>query len=193
MTIAPPMISTVKPRFICLSLVLLAWVVGWPLPAQAMEPMDEDSMGAVTAQGGGMSLSGDIFFNEQGGPVENASFGDCSDGRRCGARLASRLSAEGGWWVLDDFRGRLLFDGLTFRVRHIGEGFSGDGAVFDRPVLEVGLPGTVTFEEMRYTLGTSTTARPTDAGFQQTDFYSVHMEGDMTLEGNVLIFPAGTP
>ncbi|MDX1590182.1 MAG: hypothetical protein R3296_14705 [Oleiphilaceae bacterium] len=160
--------------------------------AVAMEPMDEEALSEVAAQGG-MSLSGDIFFNEQGGPIDNASFGDCSDNRRCGARLASRLSQEGGWWVLDDFRGRLLFDGLTFRVRHIDGGFAGDGADFDGTVLEVGLPGSITLEEMRYTLGTSTTARPTDPGFQQTDFYSVHMEGDMTLEGNVLIFPTGNP
>ncbi|TVP53179.1 MAG: hypothetical protein EA349_14425 [Halomonadaceae bacterium] len=158
----------------------------------AMEPLDEESMAQVAGQAG-MSISGDVFINEDGGPINNASFGDCTDNRRCGARLASQFSEDGGWWVLDDFRGRFQFDGLTLRVRHIDSGFAGDGAEFNRSVLEIGLPGTISMEEVRYSVGTSTTPRPTDPGFQQTNFYSVHMEGDMRLEGNALVFPTGNP
>jgi len=170
--------------------VLLAMLCA-PLAMADMERLDDDAMASVSGQGGGMSLSGDITINENGGPISDAFFGDCTDDRRCGARLAAQLSESGGWLVMDDFRGRFLFDGLTLRVRDISSGFAGDGAAFDGTVLEVGLPGTVTMENVRYTMGTSSAARPSDAGFQQTDFYSVQMEGDMTLQGNMLIFPTG--
>lgn len=95
--------------------------------------------------------------------------------------------------MLDDIRGTFSFQGLTLKVRTIDSGFGGDGAVFNRDVLEIGLPDIVRFDDVRFTYATSSTARPTDAGFQQTDIYSVEMNGDVVMQGNVLVFPTGNP
>ncbi|WP_223795761.1 hypothetical protein [Marinobacter sp. F4216] len=95
--------------------------------------------------------------------------------------------------VLDDIRGNFSFEGLTLRVRSIDSGFGGDGELFSRDVVELGLPNTVRFNDVRFSIATSNTARPTDPGFQQTDLLSVEMRGEVIMEGNLLVFPAGTP
>jgi hypothetical protein len=149
-------------------------------------------MSNVSGQGG-VYLSGEIAINENGGPIQNAYWGDCSDQKKCGARLAFQTRDSGGWFVLDDIRGTFSFQGLTLKVRTIDSGFGGDGALFNRDVLEIGLPDIVRFDDVRFTYATSSTARPTDAGFQQTDIYSVEMNGDVVMQGNVLVFPTGNP
>lgn len=159
-----------------------------------MERLGDDDMAAVSGQGGGMSLSGDLTFNEDGGPLtgENLGFDDCDAGGRCGARVAAQLSEDGGWFVLDDIRGTFAFDGLTLRTRTIdgsGGGFGGDGSEFNREVLEIGMPDTARFENFSYTIATSSTARPSDTDFQQTDRMTVEMDGEVTLDGNMLVFP----
>ena len=174
--------------------MLLAWsMVALVTSAQAeLHKMDDSDMSEVSGQGG-IYLSGDIAINENGGPIQNAYFGDCTDARRCGARIAVQMKQDGGWMVIDDLRGRFSFQGLTLRTRSITDGFGGDGALFNRDVLEIGLPNTVRFDNVRFKLATSSTARPTDAGFKQTDLFDVHMQGDVTLEGNLLVFPTGNP
>ncbi|CAN0593047.1 unnamed protein product, partial [Ectocarpus sp. 12 AP-2014] len=42
-------------------------------------------------------------------------------------------------------------------------------------------------------IAASSTPRPTDPGFQQTDIFSVQMRGDVIMEGNLLVFPEGNP
>lgn len=155
--------------------------------------ISDDVLSDVSGQGG-IYLSGDISINELGGPVKNSYFGRCDDSsRKCGARFAYRLKETGGWMVIDDIRGNFAFEGLTLRVRTIDSGFGGDGGLFNRDVLELGLPNTVRFNDVRFKIAASSTARPTDPGFQQTDMFSVEMQGDVIMEGNLLVFPTGNP
>jgi len=175
---------------------LLICAVALSLPGQAtaeLKRLDDQALGDVSGQGG-IYLSGDVSINELGGPIENSYFGGC-DGttRKCGARFAYRLKENGGWMVLDDIRGNFAFEGLTLRVRTIDSGFGGDGELFKRDVLELGLPNTVRFNDVRFKIAASSTARPTDPGFRQTDIFSVGMQGEVVMEGNLLVFPAGNP
>jgi len=95
--------------------------------------------------------------------------------------------------VLDNIRGRFSFEGITLRTRTIDSGFNGDGASFNEDVLEIGLPNTVTYSDVTFTVANSSEARPTDTGFQQTDIFSAKIDGDVILRGNLLLFPTGTP
>ncbi len=171
--------------------ILLGLSLGAVCAVADMERLGDEDMADVSGQGGGMSLSGDITFNEDGGPLKDSGlgFGECGQGERCGARVAAQLSEDGGWFVLDDIRGTFAFDGLTLRTRTIDDGFGGDGSSFNREVLEIGMPDTARFENFSYTIATSSTARPSDTGFQQTEQMTVEMDGEMTLDGNMLVFP----
>lgn len=172
--------------------ILATLLLGAPAAAE-MARLDDGALSDVSGQGG-IYLSGDVTINEEGGPLQNAYFGACSDDtKRCGARLAFKVKEDGGWMVLDDFRGKFAFEGLTLRVKKIDSGFGGDGALFNREVLEIGLPGTVRYQDVQFTLAGSSTARPTDTGFQQTDIISVEMQGEVLMEGNLLVFPTGNP
>lgn len=158
-----------------------------------MATLDDSDLSEVAGQGG-IYLSGDVSINEMGGPLQNSYFGGCSEAeKRCGARFAFRVKEDGGWMVLDDIRGKFSFEGLTLRVRKIDSGFGGDGELFNRDVLEIGLPGTIRYQDVQFTLAGSSTARPTDVGFQQTDIISVEMQGEVVMEGNLLVFPTGNP
>ena len=183
-------------RLTCCSATRFCLLFTALLPALAyseMSPLADDALADVSGQGG-IYLSGDISINEMGGPVQNSYFGRCDEAdKKCGARFAYRLKQDGGWMVLDDFKGKFAFEGLTLRVKKIDSGFGGDGALFNREVLEIGLPGTVRYQDVRFTLAGSSTARPTDTGFQQTDIISVEMQGEVLMEGNLLVFPTGNP
>ncbi len=102
-------------------------------------------------------------------------------------------SSSTGWFVLDNIRGRFSFEGLTLKTRTINSGFLGDGALFDSEVLEVGLPNTLNYENVSLTVANSNTPRPTDAGFQQTDIFTLNINGQANLQGNLLVYPTGTP
>lgn len=155
--------------------------------------LDDGALSNVSGQGG-IYLSGDVSINELGGPIQNSYFGSCDDAdKKCGARLAYRLKENGGWFVLDDIRGSFAFEGLTLRVRHIDSGFGGDGELFNREVVELGLPNVVRYDNVQFKLAASSTARPTDPGFQQTDIFAIEMQGDVTMEGKLLVFPTGNP
>ena len=178
----------------CLEAFVLVLVGAMALSAHAdMKPLAEDDMSNVSGQYGGMSLSGDISFNKNGGPLDGEGVGfDCASGTRCGSRIAAQLSEGGGWFVLDDLQGTFVFDGLTLRTRTIDStdtGFGADAGNFNRAVIEIGMPDTARFENFSYTLATSSTARPTGTDFQQTERLSVEMDGDITLDGNMLVFP----
>lgn len=163
------------------------------LPAAAeLSSINDEEMSVISGQAG-VYLSGEITLNENGGPLQSTSgyFGDCTDERACGARIAFQTKQNGGWFVLDDMKGSFSFQGLTLRVRDIDSGFGGDGAKFNRQVLEIGLPDQIKVDKFQYTFATSSTARPTDVGFQQTDIYTVEITGDVTMQGNLLVFPTG--
>ena len=179
----------------------------------ALEPLADEKLQNILGQGG-VYLSGDITINEAGGPLNNQDdIGnpaiwqkDCistgaSDDPRCGARLAVNAGDDGvsGWLVLDNIRGRFSFEGLTLKTRTITDGFDGDGAGIDGSgfgdVLELGLPNTVKYSDVTFTLANSNRARPEESatGFRQTNIFDVRINGDVTMQGNLLIFPTGNP
>ena len=127
-------------RLTCCSATRFCLLFAALLPALAyseMSPLGDDALADVSGQGG-IYLSGDISINEMGGPVQNNYFGRCDEAdKKCGARFAYRLKQDGGWMVLDEIRGMFAFEGLTLRVRSIDSGFGGDGALFDRDVIEL--------------------------------------------------------
>lgn len=181
--------------------IISLWFLLSTFSIQALEPMDEGDLGRISAQGG-VYLTGDITINDEGGPLNvdgpNQWQRNCTSGssdKRCGARLAVNAGdgANSGWLVLDNIRGRFSFEGITLKTRTIDSGFNGDGATFDSDVLEIGLPNTVKYTDVTFTLANSNQARPTDPGFQQTDIFSARIDGDVTLRGNLLLFPTGTP
>ncbi|WP_420589353.1 hypothetical protein [Bacterioplanoides sp.] len=166
----------------------------------ALEPLSGDELGNVTAQGG-VYLTGDLTINENGGPLNvdgpsiwQKSCSPTSSDARCGARLALNGGDEsGGWLVLDNIRGRFSFEGLTLRTRKINSGFNGDGAAFNEDVLELGLPNRIEFEELKFTVANSNAARPTESGFQQSNIFTVNVNGFSNQQGNLLLFPTGAP
>lgn len=177
----------------------------------ALEPLKEEELQQVLGQGG-VYLSGDITINETGGPLNDLTDSsnpgawqrDCSAAsadKRCGARIAVNAGdgANSGWLVLDNIRGRFSFEGMTLKTRTINSGFddsgngSSDGTTFNGDVLEIGLPNTIKYSNVSYTLANSNKARPTDAGFNQTDIFNVKIDGDVSLRGNLLLFPTGNP
>ncbi|MFO7787607.1 MAG: hypothetical protein R6W87_07540 [Halospina sp.] len=161
--------------------------------AAEMESMSDQDLSGVSGQYGGMSLSGDVTFNESGGPLKGEAVGfDCGEGERCGARVAAQLNQGGGWIVLDDLQGTFEFMGLTLATRLItgdDTGFGSDAADFNREVIEIGLPNTARFTDFSYTMATSSTARPGDSDFRQVDRLNVDIGGEVTMDGNALIFP----
>lgn len=171
----------------------------------SMEPLAEEDLKEILGQSG-VYLSGDITINEIGGPLNDStdvsnpavwqeSCVVTSTNKRCGARIAVNTGdgTNSGWLVLDNIRGRFSFEGMTLKTRSINNGFGGDGVLFDNDVLEIGLPNTVSYSNVSYTLATSSEARPTDAGFNQTDILNVKIDGDVSLRGNLLLFPTGNP
>jgi len=154
-----------------------------------LKSIEDNELSEVTGQSG-VYLTGDISINETGGPISDSYFGLCSDSNKaCGARIALQTEQNGGWFVVDNLRGGIAFEGLTMQIRDISSGFGGDGALFNRDVLEIGLPETVRFDEFQFTLAGSATERPTDTGFEQLDIFGVEMSGEATLKGNLLVFP----
>ncbi|GGE75314.1 hypothetical protein GCM10011533_29640 [Streptosporangium jomthongense] len=178
----------------CVRTPLVCFLLALPLSGVAeMSPLADEVLSGVSGQGG-IYLSGDIRINEVGGPIENSYFGRCDDAtKKCGARFAYRLKETGGWLVLDDIRGSFAFEGLTLGLTTIDSGFAGDGDLFNGDALELGLPNTVRFSDVRFKIAASNAPRPTDPGFQQTDIFAVEMQGNVIMEGNLLVFPAGNP
>jgi hypothetical protein len=191
----------------------LVIILALPNYLHALEPLSENDMQSVLGQGG-VYLSGDITINETGGPLNDTtdasnpaiwqkgcSTSASSTEKRCGARLAVNAGDDGtsGWLVLDNIRGRFSFEGLTLRTRTITDGFGGDGAGVDGngfgDVLELGLPNTVKYSDVTFTLANSNRARPEESatGFRQTNIFDVRINGDVTMQGNLLIFPTGNP
>jgi len=183
-----------------------------PVFCYSLEKISDDDLSLVTGQNG-VSISGELVFNENGGPLLSTDTGnvDPNDGSivwgvcdtdgnavedRCGARLAVKLNESGGWYALDELKGKVSFEGLTLKSREIintatDATFGGD--VADLTVLEIGLPNKVKFEKFSYSYVTSNEARPTDAGYSQHVRYGVDFNGSVNMQGNILIFPTGNP
>ncbi|WP_339491007.1 hypothetical protein [Pseudomonas sp. EL_65y_Pfl2_R95] len=183
-----------------------------PLCAE-LQALDDAALSQLNGQGG-VYLSGELSINREGGvlwetPVSNnpstwavnerscsAAGAAVSD---CGLRVAVRAEATGGWYVLDNIKGVFSFEGLTLRTRTINSGFEGDGARFNQDVLEFGLPNEIVFKDANYSFGVAnqggwrnnalTTAQGGDPSFQQTNIFSITIDGTTRVQGNVLVFP----
>lgn len=154
-----------------------------------LEKIEDEDLSSFTGQAG-VYLTGEISINEEGGPLEDSYFGVCTDiAKKCGARLSFQTQQNGGWFVLDNVKGSISFEGLTFQVRNISSGFGGDGALFNRDVMEIGLPESIRMNDFQYTLATGSSSRPSDSTYKQVDLMTVEMSGDLTLQGNLLVFP----
>jgi hypothetical protein len=165
--------------FLCCSMLVKA----------ELQKIEDKELSSVTGQAG-VYLTGEVSINEEGGPLDNSYFGLCTDAtKKCGARLSFQTQQDGGWFVLDNVKGSISFEGLTFQVRNISSGFGGDGALFNRDVMEIGLPESIRMNDFQYTLATGSSSRPTDGTYKQVDLMTVEMSGDLTLQGNLLVFP----
>ncbi len=191
-------------------LVLLSII--FACSVMALEPISDGDLESVTGQNG-VYLSGDITLNDTGGPLLSSDagnryhgttdvvWGTCNEKQsgavdRCGARISIQTNSTDGHFVLDEMRGKMSFEGLTLKAREITteDDFGGDEVDFaGDTVLEIGLPNKVRFEDLSYTIATSSTARPTDEGFTQQDVFGVEIDGTIQMQGNLLIFPTGTP
>jgi hypothetical protein len=182
--------------------------------ALSLEPISEEGLALVTGQNG-VSLSGELSFNENGGPLASGDasnlnpldgnsvvWGTCTEkdsaaAERCGARLAIKPNETDGWLVLDELKGSISFEGLTLRSRDIDQAtdnFGGDEVdAHGRTVLEIGLPNEVKFDNFSYSYVTSTQARPTDVGHQQQIRHGIDFNGSVQMQGNLLVFPTGNP
>jgi len=183
----------------------------------ALEIISDEELVNYSGQNG-VYLSGELALNEFGGPLGRDDdqtvqtvWGSCAEKdagevSRCGARLSFKTNSTDGYFVLDDMRGKLSFEGLTLKARKLtmddNRIFGGDVKEFlkgaegaedleGKTVLEIGLPNRVKFESLNYTIATSSTARPTDAGFVQQDIFGVELNGTVKMHGNLLIFPSG--
>ncbi len=195
------------------NVLLTTILLSLTLPVQALELITDDELENVTGQDG-VSLSGELSFNENGGPLSDtidpddggaltSTWGDCSDSgaKRCGTRLAVKLSNDAnsqGWIALDEMKGKISFEGLTIKSREISaaDNFGGDetiDGINGMTVLEIGLPNKVKYESFSYNVVTSSSARPTDPGFTQQTRYGVDFNGSVNMQGNMLIFPTGNP
>jgi len=176
---------------------LLPLLLNASLASAELQEVNDADLANVSGQAG-IYLSGDISINENGGPLWTCQ----ADGSKCGGRVTMKPREDGGWFVLDDIRGSFSFQGLTLQSRTINSGFGGDGEKFNGAVLEIGLPDTVKMRDVKFAFGTANYASadyapavPGDPSemFRQTNFFDFQLQGDMTMQGNLLVFPTGNP
>ena len=97
----------------------------------AMQPLSEEGLDAVTGQDG-VSLSGELSFNEDGGPLTSSDpgnidpndasvvWGTCTEkdaltADKCGARLAVKPNGTDGWLALDELKGSVSFEAKLYK------------------------------------------------------------------------------
>ncbi|MES2821793.1 MAG: hypothetical protein V4812_22700 [Pseudomonadota bacterium] len=190
-------------------------LLGLALSAHAeLQPLPDSDLSALSGRGG-VYLSGEFSINKDGGvlwttPVSNVA-STWAAGQRscalvgaataqgCGMRLAIRAEQGGGWYVLDNIKGVSSFEGLTLRTRQVDSGFNGDGATFNRDVLEFGLPNEVRFKDSSLSFAVAnqggwrnnavSAANGGDPSYQQTTLFSARVDGVVRVQGNAVVFP----
>lgn len=200
---------------ICKGLALGALWAVLPALAQAeLQPLADADLSALNGQGG-VYLSGEFSINKDGGvlwstPVSNTpstwtanqrscALAGAASAENCGMRLSIRSEDNGGWYVLDNIKGIFSFEGLTLRTRQVNSGFNGDGANFNRDVLEFGLPNEVKFKGTSFAFAVAnqggwrnratSLANGGDPSYQQTNILSAKIDGTIKMQGNVLVLP----
>jgi len=132
----------------------------------------------------------------------------CDDGI-CGLRLAMKLNENSeGWYVLDDLSGGLAFEGLTLTTETLTEvpDYNNVSLVNGEPtpatvtlpsgdeVVNVGLPGSIRFNKFKFKFAVANNGEfgvPLADGtaFRQTEIFGVQLDGEITVGGNLLLFP----
>jgi len=121
----------------------------------------------------------------------------------CGLRLAIKLNENSeGWYVVDDLSGGLAFDGLTLQTEtletvtnyDVWENGDFQQKDVDDEVLKIGLPGTISFNDFKFKFAVANNGEfgvPLADGtaFRQTEIFGVQLNGDITVGGNLLLFP----
>nr|WP_294977596.1 DUF6160 family protein [uncultured Pseudomonas sp.] len=170
--------NSLSRRFLSVLLLLLLAAAG----AQAeMRGLDDSEMSDVSGQAG-VSLS--VNFNLA--PV--AGDNRCPGG--CGARVAIQPLNSTGFVVLDNIKGTFSFDGMSLDMVTIASGFNGDGALFNRQAMKIGLTNA-SATNLQFTLGGANQGKVAASGLQQTNLLTYQATGAVKLTGNVYIF--GTP
>jgi hypothetical protein len=127
---------------------------------------------------------------------------ECENGI-CGLRLAIKLNENSeGWYVLDDVSGGMSFEGLTLQTETLATATNYDVWVdggfeekaVDDEVLKIGLPGTITFNDFKFKFAVANNGEfgvPLQDGtaFRQTEIFGVQLDGNITVGGNLLLFP----
>jgi len=157
----------------------------------------------------GRDVNGNLFIDNSLNPDGSGSPESCENGI-CGLRLAIKLNENSeGWYVLDDLSGGFSFEGLTLRTETITSAINYDytddgGATYSTAVetlpgngdevLKIGLPGKVTFNDFKFKYAVANNGEfgvPLADGtpYRQTDIFGVQLDGAVTIEGNLLLFP----
>ncbi|HCG78016.1 MAG TPA: hypothetical protein DE015_02255 [Oceanospirillales bacterium] len=127
---------------------------------------------------------------------------ECENGI-CGLRLAIKLNENSeGWYVLDDVSGGMSFEGLTLQTETLTTATNYDVWVdgdfeekaVDDEVLKIGLPGTISFNDFKFKFAVANNGEfgvPLQDGtaFRQTEIFGVQLDGNITVGGNLLLFP----
>lgn len=127
---------------------------------------------------------------------------ECENGI-CGLRLVIKLNENSeGWYVLDDVSGGMSFEGLTLQTETLTTATNYDVWVdggfeekaVDDEVLKIGLPGTITFNDFKFKFAVANNGEfgvPLQDGtaFRQTEIFGVQLDGNITVGGNLLLFP----
>ncbi|MDF1763989.1 MAG: hypothetical protein P1U57_11315 [Oleibacter sp.] len=136
---------------------------------------------------------------------------DQCDNGICGLRFAIKLNENSeGWYVLDDVSGSFSFEGITLRTEKLTvvsdfnniTGVDVDGVPLPdqvtladpAEVLKIGLPGKVSFKDFKFKYAVANNGEfgvpvDSDTPFRQTEIFGVQLNGDITLQGNLLLFP----
>lgn len=161
-----------------LTRIALSALFALALPVSAqMQPLAEDELQAVSGQAG-VSLS--VSLNIARNPTQTR----CTGG--CGARVAFRPGLSNGYIVLDNIQGRFSFDGVTLDIHRINSGYGGEGAQFNKDVMNIGLR-SATFENAQFTLSGANQAVP-GTGFDQHHLFNYQTNGNVRMQGNLYLF-----
>lgn len=154
--------------------------------------------------------SGDLVIDNSLNPNNPGNPDECAKGI-CGLRLAIKLNENSeGWYVIDDLSGGVSFEGLTLRTDTLTEVPDYNNVTLNNEgvptpanqvlpnggaeIVKIGLPGTVSFNEFKFKYAVANNGEfgvPLEDGtvFKQTEIFGVELNGDITLQGNLLLFP----
>lgn len=166
---------------------------------------------AINKDGGPLWTDGTrpIYTRNGSGNLVQTGTDVCDNGV-CGLRFSIKLNENSeGWYVIDDLSGGFAFEGLTLSTETITTAVNHDyfNTATQRyetrtvtlpdggdEVLVIGLPGTVSFNNFKFKYAVANNGEygvPLSDGtpFRQTEIFGVQMNGDITLKGNLLLFP----